>query len=335
MPFELVTDHKPLEAIYTPKSKPCARIERWVLRLQPYNFRVVYKPGSQNIADCLSRLTAIVKTQKRKEAEDYVKFVAQAAIPGVALTARDVERASAKDPELQELEKCIRSGKWEDCRCTRYKMVRDELCMIGKLILRGTRIVIPQCLRKSILELAHEGHQGIVKTKQRRRTKVWWPGIDKEAEALCRRCHGCQLVGPGMPPEPMQRTTFPDGPWQDLAADLLGPLPSGEYLFVVVSYFSRFFETRVMRSTTSRKVVNSLERMFSRHGMPLSLKTDNGPQFSSDEFSSYLLECGIEHRYSTPLWPRANGEVELQNRSLLKAIKVACVEKKNWQNELN
>ena len=96
------------------------------------------------------------------------------------------------------MEKCIRSGKWEDCRCTRYKMVRDELCMIGKLILRGTCIVIPQCLWKSILELAHEGHQGIVKTKQ------WWPGIDKEAETLCRRCHGCQLVGPGMPPEPMQ-----------------------------------------------------------------------------------------------------------------------------------
>ena len=50
MLFELVTDHKPLEAIYTPKSNRCARIERWVLRLQPYNFRVVYKPGSQNIA---------------------------------------------------------------------------------------------------------------------------------------------------------------------------------------------------------------------------------------------------------------------------------------------
>ena len=34
--FELVIDHKPLEIIYSPKSKPSARIERWVLRLQPY-----------------------------------------------------------------------------------------------------------------------------------------------------------------------------------------------------------------------------------------------------------------------------------------------------------
>ena len=76
--------------------------------------------------------------------------------------------------------------------------------------------------------------------------------------------------------------------WQDLAADLFGSLPSCEYLFVVVDYFSCFFETEVMQSTTSRKLINSLERMFSRHGMPLSLETDNGPQFSSDEFSTYV-----------------------------------------------
>ena len=44
IPFELVTDHKPLEVIYGPKSRPCARIERWVLRMQPYDFKVKYKP---------------------------------------------------------------------------------------------------------------------------------------------------------------------------------------------------------------------------------------------------------------------------------------------------
>ena len=85
--------------------------------------------------------------------------------------------------------------------------------------------MIPQCIRKSILELTHKGHQGTVKVKQILHTKVWWPGIDKEAEAVCHRCHGCQFVGPGMPHEPMQLTRFPDGSWQDLAANLLGPLP--------------------------------------------------------------------------------------------------------------
>ena len=54
--FELETDHKPLECIYNRTSKPSARIERWVLRLQGYQYKVIYRPGKTNIADALSRL---------------------------------------------------------------------------------------------------------------------------------------------------------------------------------------------------------------------------------------------------------------------------------------
>jgi len=73
VPFELITDHKPLEVIYGIKSKPCARIERWVLRMQPYNFKVKYKPGAQNIADSLSRLVVEsgAKGNYATKAEEY------------------------------------------------------------------------------------------------------------------------------------------------------------------------------------------------------------------------------------------------------------------------
>ena len=53
--FELETDHKPLQYIYNKTSRPSARIERWVLRLQGYNFKVIYRPGKTNIADALSK----------------------------------------------------------------------------------------------------------------------------------------------------------------------------------------------------------------------------------------------------------------------------------------
>ena len=160
-----------------------------------------------------------------------------------------------------------------------YLSVKNELCVQGKLVMRGTRIVIPQSVRSEVLRLAHEGHQGIVKMKNRLRTKVWWPKIDHDAAQVCKSCHGCQVVGEFCAPEPMQRVEPPSRPWQDVAIDFLGALPSGENLLVVVDYCSRFFEVVIMHSATSRKMTEALTPIFTRYGYPISLKSDNAPKF--------------------------------------------------------
>ena len=66
---------------------------------------------------------------------------------------------------------------------------------------------------------------------------------------------------------------------------MLGPLPSGDSVPVVVDYLSRFYEIGVMRSTTSEKIIERLEEIFTTHGLPLSVTSDNGPQFRSDVLS--------------------------------------------------
>ena len=332
--FELETDHKPLECIYKSTSKPSARIERWVLHLQSYNFQVVYRPGKTNIADALSRLNSLDQKDRSGEETDAVKMIAEESTP-VVLTAKEVERASEEDPELTSVRHYIQSGDWSQCKMPHFLCVKNELCVLGKLVLRGTRIVIPQSLRKQVLHLAHEGHQGIVKMKSRLRTKVWWPKMDTDAERICKSCHGCQVVSGFCTPEPMQRVEPPTGPWQDVAIDVLGPLPSGESLLVVVDYYSRFFEVVIMRSTTSQKMIEALTPIFVRYGYPFTLKSDNAAQFVSEEFEEFLSKNGIEHRKSPPLWPQANGEVERQNRTLLKVLKIAQVEGKRWKDELN
>ena len=331
--FELETDHKPLEVIYGRTSKPSARIERWVLRLQGYDYKVVYRPGNTNIADCLSRLNNRSNKDESGEQVDVVRFVAKESEP-VAMDIKDIEIESSKDEELECVRQYIQNGNWNDCKLVAYSAIKHELCCIGQIIMRGNRIVIPKTLRGNVLKLAHEGHQGITKTKFRLRSKVWWPKMDSDAEKVCKSCHGCQVVGPYSPPEPMQRSEPPTGPWQDLAIDLLGPLPSGENVLVVVDYFSRFYEIAVMRSTTTRKIIEAVSPMIARHGVPFSIKSDNGPQFVSGEFAEFLKEFGIEHRRSPPLWPQANGEVEAQNRSLLKTMKVAQAEGKDLKQEL-
>ena len=108
--------------------------------------------------------------------------LAEESLP-VALTAKQVELASDNDPEIASLRQYIKF--WSQCRMTAYVCVKDELCVLGKLVLHGTRIVFPKALRGEVLRLAHEGHQGIVKMKARLRTQVWWPKIDSDAERVC------------------------------------------------------------------------------------------------------------------------------------------------------
>ena len=98
--FEILTDHKPLQFIYSKKSRPSARVNRWVLRLQPNCFTVRHITGKENIADSLSRLTRNkASTGLSSEAEEYVRFVAENSIPQ-ALSPREIERASDADKEL-------------------------------------------------------------------------------------------------------------------------------------------------------------------------------------------------------------------------------------------
>ena len=212
-----------------------------------------------------------------------------------------------------------------------YRAIRHELSCIGYLVVRGTRIIIPKKLRMRCVELAHQGHLGIVGTKQTLRTKVWWPQMERDVEKYVKSCHGCQITG-GMPnPEPLTATPLPTAAWQDLAIDLMGPLPSKHYVFVVVDYYSRFYEVEIMRDTSSERIIEALENMFCRYGLPRSITSDNGPEFLSEVFEKYLSDNDITHTAVTPLHPAANGEVERQNRSLMKRIRIAMAESRDWK----
>ena len=95
--------------------------------------------------------------------------------------------------------------------------------------------------------------------------------MDAEAEKKTKARRSCHLVTPVHYDLPVQSTKLPDKPWTDVAIDLMGPLPNGDHLFVVVDYFSRYFEVDIMKDTSSSKIIRSLNRTFVRFGLPFEL----------------------------------------------------------------
>ena len=112
---------------------------------------------------------------------------------------------------------------------------------------------------------------------------------------------------------------------------LFVPFPTGESVLAVIDGYSRYPEIKIIKKTTSSKIISGLEEIFSRQGYPYTLKTDNGTNFTSDEFENYCTVNGIKHLKSQPYWPRGNAEVDIVNRTMFKAIRTAQAEGRDWK----
>ena len=276
--------------------------------------------GKDNAGDVLSRLpVGRAQDKDTVKTEDFAYSVVTEAMPA-ALTPQQVETASAEDPTLQLVRQAAITGDCSKLSGTSYKAVKDELWLVGQVVMRENRVVMSESLWKKTITLAHEGHQGMVRTKASLRESVWWPQIDKQVEEVIRACHPFQLVGPRANPEPIGSSRLPHGPRQEIAIDLL-EISNGEHLLVVVDYYSRWIETILLKKTDANHLVRSLEAIFATHVLPQTIRSDNGPPFASKEFEGFLEYLGIEHKKGVPYWPQSNGEVERCNETLLNIVR--------------
>ncbi|KAF0307533.1 Myosin light chain kinase family member 4 [Amphibalanus amphitrite] len=206
--------------------------------------------------------------------------------------------------------------------------VRDELSVHGQLLLRGDRLVVPAALRERVLTNAHAGHQGVVRTKQRLRERFWWPRLDRQVRDLLKSCEVCSQHDGHVRRErpPLQPIPLPDGPWQRLMVDVIGPMrgPSSErYGIVLVDMYSRWPEVALCQDATADSICQFLETVFAREGVPLELLSDNGPAFRSGRLAEFLGRMGVKQTFSSPYSPQTNGMVERLNRTVKEAIQSA------------
>ena len=340
--FNVMVDHQPLKFIFSPKAKLNPRIARWQIRLQAYNFTVLYKQGSENIADFISRMRMKESLEIESEnknsrdlTQEYLNFITEKSTPDI-LSIEDIRNASKTDKNLVAVSQAILTNRWFDNPLVNsYKKIKNELSDNNGVILRGDKIIIPFVLRNKVLKLAHEGHLGVNKCKSLLREKVYWPSMGSDIEKHVSDCIPCLANSKDTRPEPLKPSVLPEQPWSEIAIDFYGPLPTGEKLLVITDLYSRFPFIEFMKNTDANNVIIRLEQLFTTYGYASRVRSDNGPPYNSSTLKSYFENHNIEHIKITPLHPKANGCVEKFMQVINKSIKTAVYEQQNWRKALN
>lgn len=332
MTFLIETDHKPLVSLLGTKamSDLPPRIQRFRMRLARYHYEIKHVPGKfLYTADTLSRAPLQSMTPEEEDFESDVEAFVDSVVmslPASETRLEELRKAIHEDSVLSVITKYCQEG-WPGFEkpsinvVTRpYWQIREEITLCQGLLMRGNRLIIPTYLRAEILQRIHEGHQGIVKYCERARNSVWWPRINREIEDLVRNCTIC-VKQKADHAEPLRPTPFPERPWQKVGSDLF-QIKNAIYL-LVVDYFSRYIEIALLKSTSSQAVINHMQSIFARHGIPETVVSDNGPQYASEAFVKFAKDYGFCHETSSPYYPQGNAEAERAVQTIKRAIRNA------------
>lgn len=274
------------------------------------------------MADLLSRYP-VEETYNEPYLEE-IRFLYVEKFNILPVTAKQIAIETSRDPILSRVFHNIQHGWNENTQhpdhIKAYFNRRSELTSEKGCILWGMRIIIPSKLRKGILEELHDSHLGIVKMKSLARQHVWWPNIDANIEDLAGKCSHCIGVRKNPPQSPLHPWEWPTKSWQRIHIDFAGPIENHHLLLIVDSH-SKWPEIIPMRSTTAEATITHLKLIFARFGLPERIVSDNGPQFSSNEFRSFTRRNGIRHTFSAPYHPATNGAVENFVGTAKKSIK--------------
>lgn len=321
------TDHKPLVSIsQKPISKAPKRLQSLILRTQMYTFDLSYKQGkSIPVADALSRAPV--------DKSDNVNLISNACITSAKEEKlEEIRRETEKDTALKDLKHIITNG-WPEEKLhlpttvTPYFSYRDELSVEDGIIYRGERIVIPSTLRRRMKEKIHAGHSGINSCLRRARTYVYWPGMSTDIRQHVENCNTCASLPIKQQQEPLIQHETPENPWEKVGTDIF-TINSRNYL-VTVDYYSQFFEIDYLSDTTSETIIQKLKSNFARHGIPTTLISDNGPQYTSKDFVKFCQKWDIQHRTISPGNSKANGLAEATVKIAKKMMKKCSLNKED------
>ncbi|GKC76349.1 reverse transcriptase domain-containing protein [Tanacetum coccineum] len=340
------TDHSALKYLFNKKDAK-ARLLRWVLLLQEFDFKVIDTKGAENYAaDHLSRLenpyenvfdpkeineTFPLETLNTVTSHDDQNTPWFADIANYHAGNFLIKGMSTQ--QKRKFFKDIKHYFWDDPFL--FRTCADQIirrCVFGQEALE-------------ILKACHEGPTGGHHSANITAQKVFdagffWPTIYKDAYELIKSCDACQRQG-----KISQRDEMPQNAIQvceifDVwGIDFMGPFPSSrgnKYILVAVDYLSKWVEAKALPTNDARVVVKFLKSLFSRFGAPRAIISDRGTYFCNDKFARVMSKYGVTHRLSTPYHPQTSGQVEVTNRGLKRILERTVGENRaSWSDKLD
>ncbi|GJX41189.1 reverse transcriptase domain-containing protein [Tanacetum coccineum] len=339
------TDHSALKYLFNKKDAK-ARLLRWVLLLQEFDFSVIDTKGAENYAaDHLSRLEnpyenvfdpkEINETFPLETLNTVTSHDNQSTPWFADIANYHAGNFLIKGMSTQQKRKFFKDIKhyfWDD------PYLFSNMC----------RSIIRRCVlarRFKILKACHEGptgghHSANITARKVFDAGFFWPTIYKDAYELIKSCDACQRQGKishrdEMPQNAIQVCEIFDV-W---GIDFMGPFPSSrgnKYILVAVDYLSKWVEAKALPTNDARVVVKFLKSLFSRFGAPRAIISDRGTHFCNDKFDKVMSKYGVTHRLSTAYHPQTSGQVEVTNRGLKRILERTVGENRaSWSDKLD
>ncbi|KAL5491846.1 hypothetical protein EMCRGX_G017211 [Ephydatia muelleri] len=274
------------------------RVQRWALTLSAFDYTISSRAGKlQGNADALSRLPLQHSPEEVPTPGDMILLLEALDLSEAPISAAAINKLTGKDPCQLFQEFVV----W-------FSMAFGIHCVPTQFS-NPTSCVVPQVAREAVIKILHEAHPGISRMKSLARGIVWWPGIDKDLEEKVAACEACQVNHKSPTPVLLHPWEFPSRPWSRVHVDFAGPF-LGKQFIILVDASTKWLEVCIVASPSSQQFVKFLRSVFSTHGLPDILVSDNGSAFSSSEFEEFVKRNGFRHIRVAPYHPASNGAAE-------------------------
>ena len=346
-------DHKPLLGVLNDKSLESIdnpRLMKLKEKTLGWRFQIVHIPGRKlGAPDAFSRSPAAINSITVEEddeaptcrevrqaffgyirchdldgAPDYNLDVSENVIASMQVGVSSVTWEMVKDvlhydKEYAELARWIDAG----CQDTSnehlkpYLRVRKNLRTIDGVPMNGDRVIIPECLRDSILEILHSAHQGVLGMGLRANQSVYWPGLWDDLDRVRNSCRTCVKIAPSQANLPPIDPITPEYPFQHICADFF--MLDGHVYGVFVDRFTGW--PGLFTGSSGDDVTTFLARVSEKYGCPMTCTTDGGSNFVAENVQKFMKAYGIEHRISSVANPHSNCRAELAVKTVKRMLR--------------